>query len=519
MRASNEGLWDWQTDRREIYYSRRILEFLECGPQNAPNLFTPPHVLIHTDDRAQFGSAVANALDPGGPELLAIDCRVQSSGGNWRWLRIRGTVVRDRAGHAVRIAGSMIDISRRKAAEANMEEERHLLRMLIDHVPLQVFFKDLDSRFVLANRRLVERMGLQHPRDIVGKHDRDFFGPEHWQDAAADEGRIMETFEPLTEKLERETWPGKADNWVVTSKFPWFDRAGTLKGTFGISSDVTELVEAQQHAAALAAELAERNTLFEEEVQLAREIQQAFAAPSVPLISSETHRLEFAARYFPISGLAGDFFEIVPISKDCAGLLVCDVMGHGVRSALVVSMIRGLLEKQRRSAADPSLFLRGLNRGLHSILDRAKVTMFATAFYAVVDLAAGTVRCACAGHPAAILSCADGPRLLAHERHERGPGLGLLPAAEFPTVETELRDGERLLIFTDGLIEAEDRDGRPFHEERLVATLQQHCDKPLQGMMDAIIQAVLRHAENHQFLDDVCLLAAELAPAPVAAKG
>lgn len=86
------------------------------------------------------------------------------------------------------------------------------------------------------------------------------------------------------------------------------------------------------------------------------------------------------------------------ITDDCYGVLICDVMGHGVRSALIVAMLRGLLEKRRARTAEPGLFLQGLNESLSAILERAGTTMFATAFSGVIELAAGTFKYACAGH-------------------------------------------------------------------------------------------------------------------------
>lgn len=517
LRASNEGIWDWWVGREEIYYSRRILEFLECGSGVAPNLFLSPHETIHPEDRTRFTAALENALDPGGPELFAIDCRVRSGGGRWVWLRIRGTVVRERGGAATRIAGSMIDISKRKEAEAQIAEERHLLRELIDHIPLQVYFKDRDSRFVLANRRMAEWMGLKDPAELIGKHDRDFFEGEHAAAAETDERRIMEERAVVQSKLERETWRGGEDTWVLTSKFPWLDRSGGVKGTFGVSSDVTELVKAQREATALAGELQLRNKAYEEELQLAREIQQALAESQFPEIGANGSSLRFGARYLPISGLAGDFFEILRISDESAGLLICDVMGHGVRSALVVAMLRGLLEKQRRSASDPSAFLRGLNDGLAAILERAGATMFATAFYAVADLASGTLRFACAGHPGGVVVADGSVRQLASHRSEKGPGLGLIPGAEFPSGSIPLGQVERVLLFTDGILEAENERGEPFLENRLMEYLRDCRAGHLDAMLDGILGRVLDFSERHHFDDDVCLLGMEVVPAPVAA--
>ena len=513
LRASNEGIWDWWTDRREIYYSRRVLEFLECGERHAPNPFLPPHETVHADDRGRFGAAVQWALTPSGPELFAVDCRLRTGGNEWRWLRIRGTVVRNRAGQATRIAGSMIDISRRKAAEEQIEEERHRLRLLIDHVPLQIYFKDRNSRFVLTNQQMAEWMGLSNPDELIGKHDRDFFDSEHALPAAEDERHIMEAGEPLTGKLERETWReaihGRS-TWVLTSKFPWHDRAGRVQGTFGVSSNVTELVEARRKADDLARKLAARNRTYEEELQLAREIQQALSNTDYPEIANQRYRTAFASHYLPITGLAGDFFQIIRIADDSAGILICDVMGHGVRAALVVAMLRGLLEKQAQSAADPSAFLKGLNSGLLSILRRAGVVVFTTAFYAVVDLSAEILRYAVAGHPSGIVSGPDGIRQIATEDSERGPAIGLLEDAEFPPGELPLSEVSRLFLFTDGLIEVESESGATFPESRLMDVVRDHHARPMEEMLSDVLDAALEYSDSHRFEDDVCLLAMEI---------
>lgn len=511
LRASNEGIWDWHTSESAIFYSRRILEFLECGKDNAPNLFLPPYDHIHTDEREAFERAVTLALRQGGPETLAVDARVLTGGGDWRWLRIRGTVVRDREGHAVRIAGSMINISLRKAAEAQVEEERFLLRQLIDHVPLQIYFKDIDSRFTMANQRMMEWMGLEKGQDLTGKHDRDFFETDHWKPAEADEQRIIHTGEAMIDQLEHETWHQGDETWVITSKFPWKDRQGQIKGTFGVSSDVTKLVKAERAATDLARLLQQKNEAYEEELLLAREIQQALAGEGFPTATADNlSHVNFGARYIPISGLAGDFFEVMKMNDHCYGVLICDVMGHGVRSALIVAMLRGLLEKQRAQAQEPGLFLQGLNDGLAAILERAGTTMFATAFFGVIDLSAQTFRYACAGHPGPIVAGKDGVRQIACERSQKGPGLGLLKAATYPTNSLDLSEIDRMVLFTDGVLEAENQSGEPFFENRLMEIIGKKSDEPMENLLDGILSAVLAFSEGQHFDDDVCLLGIQI---------
>lgn len=511
LRASNEGIWDWLTHERKIFYSRRILEFLECTGSSAPNIFLSPHLPVHHLDRPAFVGAIAQALDPKGLETLAVDARVQTGGNGWRWLRIRGTVVRDREGNAVRIAGSMIDISLRKAAEEQIEEERHLLRDLIDHVPMQIYFKDLESKVVLTNRGMAEYHGFKSSADLVGKHDRDLFSNTHWEKAAADERRIIETGIPMTGQLERETWREGGETFVVTSKFPWRGKSGEIKGTYGVSSDVTSLVLAQRQATELANELQQKNESYEEEVMLAREIQQAMATTGFPSVVSENgNRLTFGSRYLPISGLAGDFFEVLALGDDRYGVFICDVMGHGIRAALVVSMLRGLLVTQNVKGRDSAEFLTALNAGLCSIMKRANVTLFATAFYGIIDLKELTLQYSCAGHPGPVIAAEERSFQLCTDRCERGPALGLLPAASYGCGQIDLNGIRRILLYTDGVLEAENEEGEQFLENRLLGIAADDPDKSLDTWLDGILDTVLDFSEGHHFDDDVCLLGIEL---------
>ncbi len=509
LRASNEGIWDWNLQESTIYYSRRILEFFECSEKNAPNIFVPPHIQVHASDRQTFTESLEEALQIGGPETLAVDARIQTGSDGWRWLRIRGTVVRNREGIATRIAGSMIDISFRKAAEEQIEEERHLLRSLIDHVPLQIYFKDLNSQILLANRGMAEWHGYEKSEDLIGKHDRDLFANEHWNKAESDEQEIIRTGVPINGKLEQETWREGDETYVVTSKFPWRDKSGSIKGTFGVSSDVTALVNAQRQTQELAEQLQRKNASYEEEVQLARGVQQALVVSSFPsLRAPDGTKIDFASRYLPISGLAGDFYEILPLTDNRYGVFICDVMGHGIRAALIVSVLRGLIATHDTKEGNPALFLQTLNGKLTAILSRAKVTMFATAFYGILDLDTHTFQYACAGHPGPIIVSKDTSSQICTNKADKGPALGLLNDAVYTLEAMNFSTISKILLFTDGITEAEDSKGRAFDVERLIDAAKKTCT--LEPWLDHILETVLDFSDDHHFADDVCLLGIEI---------
>jgi sigma-B regulation protein RsbU (phosphoserine phosphatase) len=189
-------------------------------------------------------------------------------------------------------------------------------------------------------------------------------------------------------------------------------------------------------------------------------------------------------------------------------------MGHGVRSSLIVAMLRGLLEKQRSQAVEPGVFLQDLNDGLTAILVRAGTTMFATAFYGMIDLASATFSYACAGHPGPIIDGAEGVRQLATERREKGPGLGLIRGSTYPTTTMPLASIKRMVLFTDGILEAENPLGEPFFENRLMEVIARNSSQSLDGTLDAVLASVLAFSETRHYDDDVCLLGVQISSCP-----
>lgn len=125
-------------------------------------------------------------------------------------------------------------------------QESDFLHTLMDNAPDHIYFKDIASKFIRINRSLANRFGLKNPAEAIGKSDFDFFTREHAQQAYQDERTLIETGKPIEGKQEKETWPGGQDTWVSTTKVPIRDRSGRIKGTCGISRDITEYHHAEQ---------------------------------------------------------------------------------------------------------------------------------------------------------------------------------------------------------------------------------------------------------------------------------
>ena len=136
------------------------------------------------------------------------------------------------------------DITEQKRMGEALEVERKLMEALMENVPIQIYFKDAQSRFMRINQAQARLFGLSDSGHAIGKTDFDFFSQEHAQQAFEDEQEIIRTGRSIS-KEEKETRRGYPDRWVSTTKLPLYDKDGNIVGTFGISMDITERKQAE----------------------------------------------------------------------------------------------------------------------------------------------------------------------------------------------------------------------------------------------------------------------------------
>jgi serine phosphatase RsbU (regulator of sigma subunit) len=263
-------------------------------------------------------------------------------------------------------------------------------------------------------------------------------------------------------------------------------------------------------------EIADKNEQMETDLALAREMQLTLLPREFPAFppdaTSESSRLHFAHRYLPSTAVSGDLFHVLQLSDTKAGVFICDVMGHGVRSALITAMMRVLVQEACSHGDTPGALLARINRGLIEIIPAEKGVMFVTAAYAVFDTERGTVQYASAGHPAPLhvrrkQHCTE---LLAPPRADFNPALGIFPQVPFHDYEQAMEEGDALLFLTDGLFEVEDTNGRQLGVDGLTECVRSLANLPLPSMVDEVLSAVQTYAARG-FDDDVCLLGVEMA--------
>ena len=223
------------------------------------------------------------------------------------------------------------------------------------------------------------------------------------------------------------------------------------------------------------------------ELTAAREIQRSILPASMPRMEG----LRFDARFVPATMVAGDLYDVLPIDERRAGLIVADVSGHGIPAALIASMVKVAVTSQERLANDPAAMLRQLN----AILTRDVRRGFVTATYLYFD--GVLVNVANAGHPAPLL-LRDGE---VRELGAVNPLLGRFKSASYAATSTELRPGDRIVAYTDGVTEALSARGEAFGEERLHALLREGRD---------IVEAVLAWRGGDTDADDLTVVTVDI---------
>jgi predicted ester cyclase len=265
---------------------------------------------------------------------------------------------------------------------------------------------------------------------------------------------------------------------------------GKIAEEWGVGTAPSELMGER-----LEQEVSERARV-ERELEVARSIQQASLPEEVPEL--EDWRID--PFYQPAREVGGDFYDFHLLPEGKLGLVVGDATGKGVPAALVMSTTLGMLQSTARALGSPSPgeVLEQVNE---TLVARVPTNMFVTCFYAILDPISGSLTYANAGHDLPYLH-RNGE---AEELRATGMPLGLMPGMEYEEEVASLREGESVLFYSDGLVEAHDPQGQMFGFPRLRALVAKHGAESSLGvfLMEELYSFV---GEGWEQEDDITLL-------------
>lgn len=236
---------------------------------------------------------------------------------------------------------------------------------------------------------------------------------------------------------------------------------------------------------------------IENELDIAREIQKSILPTSVP----QLRQVRVAASYLPMTSVAGDFYEFIHLDERHAGFLVADVSGHGVPAALIASMIKVAMHSVAASAAAPEAVMKGLN----GILSHQLRGQFVTAAYLFLDVERRRALYSAAGHPPLLHWNAAERRI--EKIESNGLLFGVLKETDYPVQDVPCGPGDRFLLYTDGLVEAENGAEEAFGDRRLGELISTNAELPASELSAVILQELGRwQSQSGTQQDDVTLI-------------
>ncbi|MGE3777729.1 MAG: PP2C family protein-serine/threonine phosphatase, partial [Pirellulaceae bacterium] len=239
-----------------------------------------------------------------------------------------------------------------------------------------------------------------------------------------------------------------------------------------------------------------RQRTLERDLELAREVQAAFLPEKQP----EVVGYEFCSYYQAANEIGGDYYDYIPFPDGRWALLVADVVGHGVAAAMLMAKLSAEARFCLASEPDPAAAVSKLNYKLN----RLQLDRFVTFVMAVLDPQTHVVTVVNAGHMAPLLRRADGT-LEEPSTEEAGLPLGILEEVQYNAATTQLRPGDSFTMYTDGIDEAMDRDGKQYTIERMRAVVRAATGGP-QKLSDILLSEVRQHLNGKPQDDDMCLV-------------
>ncbi|OPY03178.1 MAG: Alkaline phosphatase synthesis transcriptional regulatory protein PhoP [Syntrophorhabdus sp. PtaB.Bin047] len=259
------------------------------------------------------------------------------------------------------------------------------------------------------------------------------------------------------------------------------------------------------------ARLSEKQAVLDEDLRAAAGIQQSLLPRTVPDIES----LVIAWKFMPSHVIGGDMFNVFRLDEDHVGMYMIDVSGHGVPSALITVSVSQALEPnsgritKERTYEAPGYRITSPGRVMEALDREYPIERFGKYFtivYLVINTRTGAVTYSNAAHPSPLIVRGDGSM---EPLDKGGTIIGLDGRLPFEEEEKSLRKGDRVVLFTDGVVEYQDSSGEFFGENRLYSLLSDLRNEGVEALLDTVVSAIQGFGKGAEVQDDITLVALE----------
>ena len=441
--------------------------------------------IVHPDDRAT-GAARYSDLVRGLHDADEFTQRFIRRDGQIVTQTGRYTLIRDSEGNPDYVIALHEDITERLKAEEALAASERLFRTIFENAQIGISVVNISAQQYHTNRALHEMLGCTS-EDLSSVEKWDLMVHPDEREAGAKRYADL-----VAGKLDRDEWEQRfvrPDGRLVIANGRFSvlrDVTGRALYVLNLSEDITERRRAEKELREAHETLAQQLLAINNELELARQTQLSILPKDTPRLPG----LEIAARYMPMSAVAGDFYDFVMVDEKHVGILIADVSGHGLSAALVASMLKSALPAQLPHASDPARVLSGLNQALFGKFE----AHYVTAAYVFVDMANNTVSYAGAAHPPLLWWHANTQH--ASECLENGLMLGPFRDSTYSAMTFALEKGDEIILVTDGILEARDSSGDQFGMDRLRTTIESNHALSANAFADALLAGLSTWSET-----------------------
>jgi serine phosphatase RsbU (regulator of sigma subunit)/CBS domain-containing protein len=248
-------------------------------------------------------------------------------------------------------------------------------------------------------------------------------------------------------------------------------------------------------------EILARDAELRYNLRAAGRFQTRLLLPNAP---PDWPELRWGLHYAPLDHLGGDFYDVARPDPDHLGFLIADASGHSIAAAMVAILCRAAFTEAAGTTASPGAVLAEMNARLQGLADER----FVTAFYAVLDRRTRVLTYANAGHPYPLRFVAQTGEV--ERLSAQGFMLGIMPDEQYREKTVQLEPGDRLCLYTDGLIEARNEMGEGYGTDRLQGALAAHGREPAAALSDRLLADQREFRGTYPLSDDVTLVVGEL---------
>ncbi|WP_285496775.1 SpoIIE family protein phosphatase [Actinomadura sp. NBRC 104425] len=528
------GMWELDIVTGRVVYSDSLSDLVAgIGFDGPRERFESWRDVIHPDDLPNVGKDLERSMRS--DRAYETEFRVRRANGSFGWLRIRARITVDESSGVIRLVGTFWDttwdtdedhaaldsvarvLSAVRAASARAALIDRLTRALTEAVTPQnvvdAVAENVLPAFNASGLLICEVQGGVMRVTGAAGYSQDFIdrlsgSPFPWDSPF---GQALRTRAPMFFASAKEVlarFPHVAEYPFAEDKdarafLPLIASGRVIGvGVLGFAGPCHLSREERTLLTALSgliAQALDRARLYDDAATRARELQRDLLPRELP----ELPCLSAAAHYRPAgygAEIGGDWYDVIPLSSERVALVIGDVMGHGISEAATMGRLRTAVRTLSDLDLPPDEILDRLN----AIVGDLGEDYFATCLYGVYDPVTGVLSFASAGHPPPVLVRRDGTA--AFLTAVGNPPLGAA-APPFDTMTARLRDGDLLVLYTDGLVEAIDRDiesGMARLADTLTGALRAEPDMPLRTVRDNVTRALL--PAHEPIADDAALL-------------